>query len=562
MNKFVIVLVLFSLCGAVAAWQFGVFGGSDDIAVDDNVHTVKRGPLKITLIERGTLKAKKSTKIKCEVHGKLAWLAEEGAKVKKGDILVKMDTQQIQQQIDTLTNQITQGEAELKSAETAFTVQEGQNLTSIEKAELQAEVADVELEKHLESDHPAKLRNLDLAIEDAVVQKNKADDNLGATEQLFKEDFCTEQDLQDAKLRLKKAINGLVTANMLKDSYLKYEQPIEEKRKRAAVIEAGRGLKRAKQQASAKLNDKKAHLTRRKLNLARTKQHHKRQSDNLAKMILKAPTDGTVLIGDPDNPWMNERIKVGQQIWQSMTLITLPDSRQLAVVIQVHEADIAKLKKGMKAFVKSETLKGETFDAEITKIDTVANAGRRWGGDSVKRFKVELSLAGEGLDLKTGTSAEVEVQVEELPDVLTVPSQSIHAKEDKYFCYLRRGRKAVRVRVDPGRANESFASIKFGLKEGDEVLLSTPETFDVQEDGEEWKPYLKKKAAEEKAKKKAAEEAKKKKADERKKRMEAMAKKMKEQAKKGGKTPGEVPSKPLTNAPGSVTKIPAKTKNQ
>ena len=562
MNKFVIILVCLSAGGAVAAWQFGVFGGSDDIAIDDNVHTVTRGPLKITLIERGTLKAKKSTKIKCEVHGKLAWLAEEGAKVKKDDILIKMDTQQVQQQIDTLTSQITQGEAQLKSAETAFTVQEGQNETNREKAELAVEVADVELEKYLESDHPARLRNLDLAIEDAEVQKNRAEIYLEGSAKLLEEDFVTQQQHEQDKLALKKAINGLVTANMKKDSYLKYEQPIEEKRKRAAVVEAGRGLIRARLDASAKLNDKKAGRTQRKLSLARTKQRHKREVEKIGKMILKAPTDGTVLIGDPDNPWNNERIKVGQQVWRSMTLITLPDSRELAVVIQVHEADIAKLKKGMKAFVKSETLKGEIFDAEITKIDTVANAGRRWGGDSVKRFKVELSLVGEGLDLKTGTSAEVEVQVEELPDVLTVPSQAIHAKEDKYFCYLRRGGKAVRVRVDPGRANESFASIKFGLEEGDEVLLSTPETYDVQEDGPEWKPYLKKKEKEEKAKKKAAEEAKKKKAEERKKKMEEMRKKMMEKAKKGGKTPGKVPSQPPTATSGPVTKIPAKTKNQ
>lgn len=28
-------------------------------------------------------------------------------------------------------------------------------------------------------------------------------------------------------------------------------------------------------------------------------------------MTIAAPTDGTVLYGDPDNPWNNENIKVG-----------------------------------------------------------------------------------------------------------------------------------------------------------------------------------------------------------------------------------------------------------
>ena len=82
--KIIIVLVLLSAGGAVAAWQYGVFGGGDEIASDDNVHTVKLGSLKITLTERGTLKAKKSTKIKCEVHGKLSWLAESQNTVQRG----------------------------------------------------------------------------------------------------------------------------------------------------------------------------------------------------------------------------------------------------------------------------------------------------------------------------------------------------------------------------------------------------------------------------------------------------------------------------------------------
>ena len=309
MIKKLVILVVVLGAVALGLWWFGAFGASPEkLEEAKNVHTVRRGLLKITLTERGTLKAKKSTQIRAETHGKLSWLAEEGAKVKKGDVLVKMDTEQLKQQIDQLANQITQGEAELKSAETEVTVQEGQNKTNIEKAELGFEVAKVELEKMLESDIPKKERDFTLSIEDAETQLKRAKDNVVASEQLLKEDFVTPNDHEDTLLKLKKAQNTLEGEKQKWAAYLKYEKPLDLRRKRAAVDEAERGLERAKQQADAQLNAKRARVTQRKVNLTRVKLRHKKETEKLGKMILKAPTDGTVLIGDPDNPWNNSNI--------------------------------------------------------------------------------------------------------------------------------------------------------------------------------------------------------------------------------------------------------------
>ncbi|MGH7162517.1 MAG: efflux RND transporter periplasmic adaptor subunit, partial [Planctomycetota bacterium] len=197
--------------------------------------------------------------------------------------------------------------------------------------------------------------------------------------------------------------------------------------------------------------------------------------DNLGKMTLRAPTDGTVLYGDPDQPWYSENIKVGMQVWQNMVLITLPDPTEMAAVIQVHEADIDKVKLKMPAFVTSETQRGRVYEAEIAKVDSVANAGNRWGGDNVKRFKVEVAIRGQDLGLKPGTSARVEVQIGEAADVLFVPAQAVHAKEGKYFCYVENGGPAVRTEVQLGRSNETHVEVKEGLSEGDRVLLHDPD---------------------------------------------------------------------------------------
>jgi HlyD family secretion protein len=192
-------------------------------------------------------------------------------------------------------------------------------------------------------------------------------------------------------------------------------------------------------------------------------------------MTIKAPTAGTVLYGDQDNPWNNEQIKVGGQVWQNMCVITLPDAREMNAVVEIHEADIAEVKKDMVAFVISETRKDVVYEGKVTKIDTVANAGQRWwGGDDVKRFKVEVELQMEGQELKPGTSARVEIQVGEVADALAVPLQAIFPAEGKHYVFRANGGKPERVEVEPGRSNESHVEVKSGLEEGDVVLLTDP----------------------------------------------------------------------------------------
>ena len=480
----IILIVVVVIAGGVAAWKFDLFSSPGQTNGSGKAsHVVKRQTLKIVLTERGTLKAKNSTKIICEAHGKIAQLIDEGKSVKKGEVLVELDKEDTQNRLETHENQITQLDAELKSATTEELIQVGQNMTDIEKAQLGLEVARVELRKHKEASVPARQRELQLKIEEAEIKHKDAQDELKITGELFKEDFATAYDVEQAKLTLKRASNDVETAKMNWASYRDYDLPLDNKKKESAVTEAERGLERAQKRAEAQLSAKQARVQQKKVHLSRVQSQITRMKKQLDKMTMLAPADGTVLYGDPDNPWNVENIKVGGQVWHNMTLMTLPDPSEMAAVVQVHEADIDKVKLEMPAFITSEMQKDVIFDGEVIKIGTVANAGRRWGGDNVKRFKVELTLKGENLNLKPGTSARVEIQIGEVPDVVAVPLQAVFAKEGKHYCYRGNGGRPERVEVEPGKSNESFVEIKSGLDEGDRVLLYDPAI--AEEDGQD-----------------------------------------------------------------------------
>jgi multidrug efflux pump subunit AcrA (membrane-fusion protein) len=85
--------------------------------------------------------------------------------------------------------------------------------------------------------------------------------------------------------------------------------------------------------------------------------------------------------------------------------------------------------------------------------------------------------------IKPGMSADVEILVMTLADVLSVPSQAIIERDGKKQIYLAEGKdlkeggkaKAVLKPVEIGETNWSFTQITAGLSEGDYVI-TTPET--------------------------------------------------------------------------------------
>ncbi|MEE2889422.1 MAG: efflux RND transporter periplasmic adaptor subunit [Planctomycetota bacterium] len=200
-----------------------------------------------------------------------------------------------------------------------------------------------------------------------------------------------------------------------------------------------------------------------------------REQYDIERMTIVAPSEGVVFYGNPDRTWEDD-IRVGENVYFNRVILTLPDPSEMAVSINIHEADIDKIAEGMSAVTRSDVQKDRVFHGEVIKIDSVANAGNRRWGDQIRRFKVEVSLQGNDLELKPGTSAEVEIHTGDLVDVLYVPLQAVHAEAGKYYCFLDKASGKEKTEVSVGRSNDSFLEIVDGLEEGQHVLLYKPES--------------------------------------------------------------------------------------
>jgi len=221
-----------------------VFGGDPSGSSGGGAIEVDRGNLQMTLSERGTLTTRNATRIRSEVRGRrrIEWMVDEGSRVATGDLLVELEKTEVQRRIDQLENELIADETSLNSGRNDLKIQEDKNKTTLEKAQLGLEVAQVELEKLKQGDIPRRKRELELAIERATSELERSEGLWKDMPTMLEKGFVTSDQFEQERINLKERREALVTANQNKSLYDAYEMPLSLKQKESSVTEASRSL--------------------------------------------------------------------------------------------------------------------------------------------------------------------------------------------------------------------------------------------------------------------------------------------------------------------------------
>lgn len=180
---------------------------------------------------------------------------------------------------------------------------------------------------------------------------------------------------------------------------------------------------------------------------------------NLAHSTVRAPINGTV---------MELLVKPGELVQPGMMVARITRLEGLYVKALVDEVDLSRLNVGQSAEITFDTVPDKKFDAHLFEISP---------GVSVEKLKsrnvtIKLRIVEPPLFLRPGMSADVEIKVETLKNVLYVPTQAIMTKDNEQFVYvIDAGKVAKRVVVTSG-SNWDSTGIRKGLSE-DEVVIAS-----------------------------------------------------------------------------------------
>lgn len=162
---------------------------------------------------------------------------------------------------------------------------------------------------------------------------------------------------------------------------------------------------------------------------------------------------------------------------EGQTLLTVTNQETMKLTITLDEQDIARVAVGQVAQVKVAALKGEAFEAEVTKV---AISGTNNGGSS--KFTVELTME-KGENMLAGMSATASIPLYTKMEVLTIPVAALVEDREKTVVYTaldeKTGEPAVPVEITTGISDGENVEILAGLGSGDAFYYRYYDTLEL-----------------------------------------------------------------------------------
>jgi HlyD family secretion protein len=144
----------------------------------------------------------------------------------------------------------------------------------------------------------------------------------------------------------------------------------------------------------------------------------------------------------------------------------------MQVKVNVHESKVEDIQPGMRAHIR---ILDREWQGTVTSIGNQPEPTGFFSAN-VKEYATTVRIDGEPQGLRPGMTAEVEILVAHLKNVLTLPVASIVQQRDGFYCWLDMPQGPERRPLVLGRSNDQFVEVQDGVAEGDRVLLNPRST--------------------------------------------------------------------------------------
>jgi RND family efflux transporter MFP subunit len=343
-----------------------------------------------------------------------------GDKVKRGDVLIKIDVPELEKLRDKWTAMIAQAQARVEQAE----------------ASMATAKADVK------------------AAEAKVVQANANARSAKAWRRFRALQLQRMQELHAVKAVEEKLV----------DEAMEYYEAAKEKEyaAEAAITTAEAEL----DAANAKIKKAKADIDAASADV----DVDKAERDH-AEVMVKFAT-----ITSPYNGYITQRsklpgdfVKTGAEGIGNDPLLTVERTDKMRVVVQIPDSDVPYCDPGDAATVEIDALPGQKFPAKVSRIAESEDP-------RTKLMRVEIDLPNKTRKLKQGMYGWVTIVLDPEAEQLSMPSYCLvsRAQDGKGSVFVVRDGIAKLVQVQIGADNGQLVAIRSGLTPKDEVIVQAP----------------------------------------------------------------------------------------
>lgn len=479
-----------------AAWMIVVLGIVVAVATMGHRRTsdawpsavVREAPLVETIVERGTLSAARMTLYGVAVGSgpsKIIEIVPEGIQVTAGDVLVRFDTSTLQHTLAKELAALRQAQADLARTREDLRLEQVDVTAGLDAARQQIGFAEAGLTNQLDGKGKVDVAEAEAAAAEAAREVARTRATVDDLTPMLVAGFVTRVELDRAEQAWQRAQEQARFAKLRVDALTRYERPAAVAKANADVHAAREEWTRARESASARMGRRRAAVEAAQSRVDETQARVALLHDQIARSDIRATGPGLVVYRDLFFGTDRRKPQLGDDAWPNQPILAVPDSSQLVVETRVREVDLHRITLSQRVFVRVDAYPDVRLPAVVSLVGALAQEDAARAG--TKFFPVTITLRGSDARLRTGMTAQVEIQVASLERAIVVPVSAVFdacgrsgavgdvgGSGDAPYCVVLDRDRPMRRPVKIAAENETHVAVASGVAPGEIVLLVDP----------------------------------------------------------------------------------------
>ncbi|MCP4109873.1 MAG: HlyD family efflux transporter periplasmic adaptor subunit [Desulfobacteraceae bacterium] len=434
----------------------------------------------VTVKSVGELDAVRATFISSELQGdkgKIIWLAEDGTRVDKGDVLVRFDPSEFEEKVRQLSNKVKELEARVAANEQVLEWEKTQVKREILTAEFDLKVAKLDLKKLEKGEGPLELTRIQETTEQAKLKFEKYKGYVADLERIREQGHIKDDELAEVRKKLEESEREFKTARKKYLYYRDYVLPTNIEKLKAGAAKAKVNLEQKKKGGGYKIGKAIANLQLASQELESTETLLQDAESDLDKTVIRASIPGMAVLREAFHKGEKRKPRIGDQVLRNQPIIYLPDISRMMVKTKIREIDLHKVSPGKAVLVRVDAYPDAALNGRVEAIGVLAQS-ERFSKGKEKYFTVDILVLDEDNRMRPGMTARLEILCSEF-EGLTIPVQAVFHENGKSCCFIENENGFEKREIVVGIRNEDFVHVVSGLKKEDQVALSIPEKMEL-----------------------------------------------------------------------------------
>jgi len=332
---------------------------------------------------------------------------DEGDNVKKGQIVARLDRDQLVAQHARESAGKASAESQLAQALTTLEWQKATLAADVETKRGDLAAAEARLAELKNGSRPQEKLDAKAAVDSAQSELDRANKDWDRAQTLYKNDDISTAQFDQYRKNWESARAALKSATE-KESMVLAGPRIEEINAQQAQVERSRGALKSAEASVLQVKQREEELTTRRAEIARSMASLALINSQIDDTVAISPVDGVVLVKSAD---------VGEILAPGTTVVEVGDIDHPWLRGYVNETDLGKIRIGSKARVTTDSYPGKIYDGRVTFISSEAEFTPKQIQTQQERvklvYRIKIEMANPNRELKSNMPADAEILLEQ-----------------------------------------------------------------------------------------------------------------------------------------------------